>query len=277
MGDYSRSISKRIQHKGPGKGYCVICGEKGKLTRDHVPPKKCNNLNDVEIKAFLSSNNSARVGPTSQGGTHFKTLCTKCNSEILGMKYDPSLVEFSNKITSLVLGAKNSSIYLPKNTYPIITPQRIAKSVVGHVLAAIAVDEVKSGLVKSPMSNALREYVLDSTLPMPPSLEIFYWVYPYRKQVVIKGMGKAQFGAGNEVVVGHVFKFLPLGFWLVWDRPKYVEINLSSLVVNKGMGLDERAQVEIDLYNTIPSDFPEASKGKDVTLLNTYSFIGNQK
>lgn len=242
MGNFSKSISERILHKGPESGFCVICGEYGKLTRDHVPPKKCNNLNDVEIKAFLPNEESARVGTTSQGGTHFRTLCKKCNSERLGIEYDPSLVKFSNEITALVLGAKRKHISLPQHIYPIITPQRIARSVVGHVLAAIAVEESKSGLMKSPMSDSLREYFLNSALPMPSSLEIFYWIYPSRKQIVIKGMGKGQFGTDAGAVIGHVFKFLPLGFWLVWDRPKKIRMNIPSLVMNKSMGLDERAQ-----------------------------------
>lgn len=182
MGNYSKSISKRILHKGPSEGFCVICGEYSKLTRDHVPPKKCNNLNDVEIKALMPKEESARVGTTSQGGTHFKTLCSKCNSERLGAKYDPSLVDFTNNITSLVLGAKRKHIVLPQSIYPIITPQRIARSVVGHALAAVAVEEAKIGLVSSPMSNKLREYFLNESHPLPEKLEIYYWLYPSRKE-----------------------------------------------------------------------------------------------
>ncbi|MEW8051416.1 MAG: hypothetical protein AB2809_13675 [Candidatus Thiodiazotropha sp.] len=277
MGDYSNSIRNRIVNRGPAQGYCVICGEYGKLTRDHVPPKRCNNLNDIEIKALMSDENSDKAGPTSQGGMHFKTLCGVCNSERLGIKYDPSLVDLSNEITSLVQGAKRRNIVLPKKIYPIIQPQRIARSVVGHALAAIAVDETREGLRSSPISDLLRYYFLDEESHMPDNLEIYYWLYPSRKQVVIKGMGKRYLGI-DGVVVGHVLKFLPLGFWIVYNKPSNININLANLVKRKDMGLSEREQIEIDLYSAPSIKFPEAPKGWEINALNnSYAYSGHPK
>ncbi|MBL4851253.1 MAG: hypothetical protein JKY90_03090 [Gammaproteobacteria bacterium] len=68
MGNFSNNLGQRVLNRGQGKGHCVICGVYGELSRDHIPPKKCNNLNDVELKALLPSGNSARVATTSQGG-----------------------------------------------------------------------------------------------------------------------------------------------------------------------------------------------------------------
>jgi len=277
MGNYSSSIRNRISNRGPAQGYCVICGEYGKLTKDHVPPKKCNNLNDIEIKAMMSEEKSDKAGFTSQGGMHFKTLCGVCNSERLGIKYDPSLVNLSNEITSLVQGAKKRNIVLPRKIYPIIQPQRIARSVVGHVLAAIAVDEAKSGLRSSPISDSLREYFLDENSHMPDNLNIYYWLYPSRKQVVIKGMGKRHLGV-DGTVVGHVIKFLPLGFWVVYNKPLNININLENLVRDKAMGLSEREQIEIDLYHTPSINFPEAPKDSEINALNdNYAYSGHPK
>jgi len=277
LGNFSKRLGKRVLHKGPEKGYCTICGVSGKLSRDHVPPKKCNNLNDVEISALLPSEEYSKIGTTSQGGTHFRTLCSKCNSERLGLEYDPALIGFSNEITALAIGAKERQIHLPQYVYPIIKPQRVARSVIGHVLAAAAIEEIKTGPLTSPMSDAMREYFLDSSAPMPEMLDIYYWIYPSNKQVVIKYFGKAQFGM-KATVTGHVIKFLPLGFWLVWDKPKSVKMNIPKLVKEKGMGLDDREQLKIDLYNVPSTKFPEAPKDWEINLLNDkYAYVGNPK
>jgi len=38
--------------KGPDNGCCVICGQPGRLTKDHVPPKGCNNHENIVLKTF---------------------------------------------------------------------------------------------------------------------------------------------------------------------------------------------------------------------------------
>lgn len=277
MGNYSKNLTNRITNKGNEFGYCVICGEYGKLSRDHVPPKGCNNLNDVELKALFPGENSARAGTTSQGGTHFKTLCETCNSTCLGTYYDPWLIDLSNEITSLVLGAKNRLVSLPEKIYPFIRPQRIARSIVGHCLAAVAVEETKSGLISSPLGDALRAYFMDQSAPLPSELDIYYWLYPSKRQVIVKGLGKSSMYS-KGTIVGHVIKFLPLGFWLVWNKPKEINIGIKEFVSNKAMGIDEIQQVELELYNIPALDFPEVPADHEYILLNDdYAVVANQK
>lgn len=277
MGDFSKSLGKRILNTGSSFGYCVICGEYSKLTRDHVPPKGCNNLNDVELNVLLPSQKYSKIGTTSQGGAHYKTLCGTCNNTCLGGYYDPELVKLSNDITTLVLGAKSKTISLPESIYPFIKPQRIARSVVGHVLAANAVEETKKWPVEAPMRAAMREYFLDSSKDLPDQLDIYYWLYPSRKQVVVKGMGKLVISLSRNIV-GDVIKFLPLGFWLVWDKPKDLNINLPRLVPNKNMGVDEVMQIKLNLYDVLPIDFPEKPFDDEAIALNTdHAVIATQK
>jgi len=277
MGQFSKNLRERVLNKGPVIGTCVICANEGKLTKDHVPPKNCNNLTDYELRTFLDFKNSSGKGATSQGGTHFRTLCSVCNSERLGLQYDPSLVDLSNEITSLVMGAKNKVISLPEFIYPFVKPQRLARSIVGHVLSAVAVEETKTGLISAPFPDALRSYFLDESSPLPDKLEIYYWVYPSRKQVVIKGAGKVSI-SGNGVVIGHIIKFLPLGFWLIWEKPKNYNPNLHKLIPSRNMGIDETYQMPISLGEIPSLDFPEAPEGHEVILLNTNnSSIGSPK
>jgi len=277
MGKYSENLGKRVSNRGPDIGYCVICGNKGKLSRDHVPPKGCNNLNDVELKHLFPSEKYSRKGITSQGGTHYKTLCGACNNTHLGSYYDPYLVNLSNEITSLVMGAKNRKISLPDRIYPFIKPQRIARAVVGHCLAAIAVDEAKSGLISSPISDSLRSYFLDQSSSLPEQLDIFFWPYPSKNQVVVKYMGKSSMYR-KGTIVGHVMKFLPLGFWLVWDKPDSIAIGERKLVPDKFMGLDDVHQVELDLYNIPALNFPEAPADHEYVVLNGgHAVVANEK
>ena len=271
MAGYAKNLRKRVQNKGNKVGFCVICGDRGPLSRDHVPPKGCNNLNDVEIMALLPSENSAKVGTTSQGGTHYRTLCAECNSTRLGGHYDPALIDLSNAITTLALGAKGREIALPRTIYPFIKPQRIARAVVGHVLAGLAVEETHQGLLSSPISNSLRSYFLDGEADFPENLEIYYWLYPSRRQVLIKNVGKSLINSAGdrEVVFGHIFKFLPLGFWLVFNGKNQESDLVRPLIKDKKMALDGVDQVEIDLHRVPPLGFPESPVGNEFIALNS--------
>lgn len=277
MGRFSGDLGKRVLNKGPQIGFCVICGTHGKLSRDHVPPRKCNNISDVELKYLGASDNAARIGVTSQGGTHYKTLCGECNSKRLGIDFDPSLIKLSNEITSMVVGANNRIISLPDTIHPLVKPQRIARSVVGHLLAAVAVEETKTGLVSTPIEDSLREYFLDKSKPIPKNLEIYYWLYPSRNQIIIKHMMKSSMRY-RENIFGHVIKFLPLGFWLVWNKREGIDLNLNNLVPEKMMGIDDVKQIQLNLYSIPRLSFPEKPEGDESIFLNTdYAVISSPK
>jgi hypothetical protein len=218
MGDYTKNLAKRVYTSGLTKeGYCLICGQHGKLTKDHVPPKGCSNKNDT-ILQFATE----KVTTPCQGGTGFKTLCTKCNSDLLGLKYDPALIDLTNQIISL----SNKKFVLPSDQLVIIKPQKIAKSIVGHLLAASStrgqnssLDEIKNGLRHYPFVDALRDYVLNENAQLPDNIDIYFWVYPYKQQVIIKGTEIVKgLLAGNSIgYFGHILKFLPLAFWILLD------------------------------------------------------------
>ncbi|ELA8351611.1 hypothetical protein R7D97_24385 [Vibrio sp. Vb5031] len=48
MGKYSQKISERINHSRIVQGYCLICGEYGRLSIDHVPPQGAVTITKVE-------------------------------------------------------------------------------------------------------------------------------------------------------------------------------------------------------------------------------------
>jgi hypothetical protein len=268
MGNYSKKLEKRVLTRGPEYGFCVICGEYAKLTRDHVPPEGCNNNVDVVLQIFQPE--SAHSKPTqktfSQGGTHFRTLCERCNSYRLGAKYDPELVRLSNEVTNIALATIERKIVLPQRISAFMRPQKVARSVIGHILAATAVEETKKGPLSAPFQNSLRHYFLNEDESLPAEVDIYYWVYPSRRQVVVKNSGKLSWKR-KGLLLGHILKFLPLGFWVLWERPKNISLNLSALVPDKNMGIDQLCQVDLDIGSIPRLDFPEAPNDDEAILL----------
>ncbi len=75
-------------------GACNICGAKGRLTWDHVPPKGGIELQPVEIERVMSVFSSALAldrREISQNCLKFRTLCDRCNNDLLGARFDPAL------------------------------------------------------------------------------------------------------------------------------------------------------------------------------------------
>lgn len=73
---HSSSISERIRHVRIEEGYCLICGQFGKLSKDHVPPQSAITLTPMlqkTITEWWGNNNVRPIDAVS--GTVFKTIC----------------------------------------------------------------------------------------------------------------------------------------------------------------------------------------------------------
>ena len=224
---------------------------------------------DVVLRTFPDRYTNNAAGPKTfyQGGTHFRTLCEKCNSGHLGTEYDPELVKLCNQIRILAEAVRRKEIALPSDVLVFVKPQRIARAIVGHILAANAVEEAKDGLVSAPLPDALRRYFLDDASVLPREVDMYFWVYPSRRQVIVKGAGKISLKYSG-VILGHILKFLPLGFWVVWEKPLNLSINLPTLVPDKRMGIDDISQMRVDLTNIPHLNFPEEPTSDEVILMH---------
>ncbi len=180
MGKYSDHLSKRINTWGPKEGYCAICRKPAKLTREHVPPASCGNVSKVVVRSLSNSGEyDKRYTTTSQGGLNYRTTCSSCNNDWLGQKYDPALAELFNEVKLLAESVSNGNLSLPPCKTYFIKPQRIARSVIGHILAGNAVDIVKQDTPHAPMYQVMENYFFDETSALPDELEIYYWFYPF--------------------------------------------------------------------------------------------------
>src|SRR5438128_1702584 len=136
----SQRRSRLINTRGPREGKCNICGESGRLTEDHTPPKSCRGVTGAEMHALhlMVAGAPPLRGRHFRNGPSYRTLCAHCNNGLLGAVYDPALAYFCAEVRR----ATNTRIALPDEIFVDIQPQLVMRSVLGH-LAAMGVGRYK--------------------------------------------------------------------------------------------------------------------------------------
>lgn len=250
----------KIITRGPKTGTCNICGEYGLLTADHTPPKGAISLTQVEMKSIvelLAAVPPGKHGRVSQNGVKFRSLCGRCNNGLLGACYDPAFIEFTQQIGNYL----KTSVVLPSSTSAQGKPTLISRAVLGH-LAAIGVNRYDKG----PHTDEFRNYMLDETLPMPDWIEIYYWVYPYKIQVLVRDAVISDFRNSNAVNFW-LMKFFPVAFFVIWDPPSdYIYPNLSRLSRWRTAVLENEVDLPIRLKEVPHERWPEAPEENGAVL-----------
>lgn len=248
-------LQNRIATRGPAKGECNICGTFGPLTEDHTPPKGCYRPKQVELLALirrLADPSHGAIGPESrlsQNGVKYKTLCHRCNNALLGAKYDLALIDFVNSVAMLL----NASIELPPEVRLNGQPQAIARSVLGH-MAAQGVGRYKKG----PLTEAVRDFMIDESLPLPDGISIFYWAYPYRSHIMFRDAAYADLRTEATFAMW-VLKFFPIAFMITWDEPTGpMPIAVQSLTPWRHAEYQTIAELPVRLFGTPHEQWPEA-------------------
>jgi hypothetical protein len=155
-----------------------------------------------------------RSGRQAQGGVKYRTLCEDCNSKRLGVEYDPDLIRFAQDVDRF-LSALNVRIVVPSHSLVRTRPQRMLRSVIGHILAA-AVERLADG----DWDRELVKYFLNDGLSFPACARVHYWVYPFQQQVVIRdacflSLLKSDKEMGKNPTIFMCLKFYPLAFLIV--------------------------------------------------------------
>lgn len=120
------------------KGRCVICGAVGKLTDDHVPPRSVAEPTPLEMRRLGATIGTEAFSPYRRGfhAAKFPSLCLGCNSSRLGSRYDPVLSRFAADVRRWISATEKMNLWLGKNIEVETYPALLARSVVGHLLAA---------------------------------------------------------------------------------------------------------------------------------------------
>lgn len=241
----------RIATRGSKSGQCNICGEVGPLTEDHTPPKGCVRPRQVELQSLLRRLSDTQLGPKSrfsQNGVKYRTLCHRCNNTILGARYDPALIDFVNRV-SVVL---RSQLALPRELALGGRPQAISRAVIGH-LSAQGVDRYRKG----PLTEAVRDYFLDPSLPLPEPLRVFYWAYPHQSQVLVRDAAYIHIGEGKPFALWFM-KFFPVAFMVTWDDVGRLPYPVSSFDAWRMAEVEAETELPLSLHPLPPDHWPEA-------------------
>jgi hypothetical protein len=241
----------RLITRGSKVGPCNICGTHGPLTEDHIPPKGVSRLGQVammNIIDLLSVQRPKKSTRFSQDGVKYRTLCKKCNNERLGLGFDPVLISLASSVRAYL----ESALHLPSEMQIQTKPNRLVRSVVGHLLAH-GVGEHKNGL----MIERLTDYFLDEGLAFPQELKLYYWVYPFNDQVIVKG-ASVSLHYWNSFAVIMLLKFFPLSFFFVLDEPSEWRLPFRRLDTMLSNRIDDESIVSVDFTGLPPQRWPEA-------------------
>jgi len=225
---------------------CNICGKVEKLTWDHVPPKSCFNNKKVEYNTFYDEVNNTKAMLTgdelnrytiSQNGVMYRSLCDKCNNDLLGAKYDKEL-ECLTKFTHSLLTSK---LTLPSNISLSLNINKLSRSIVGHILAARNHFEAQ---VLTDLK--LREYFLDTSSLPPKEMKLLFRIYPYETIVIHRDCVVGSMHKNAELPGGSLdcLFFYPIAFLLCSDDSKCKLLDMFSKCTTR---IDDVIELPIDL------------------------------
>lgn len=231
---------------------------------DHVPPQSCGNIESIEISAMTGEKH---VKALSQNGLKYRTLCSVCNGDRLGHEFDPFLEKFVKEVAPASNLAKDHNI-LPVGIirYP-IKPQRVARAIIGHLFAS-EIGRIEHKKEDAPFPEILKKYFLDPQSPLPPEIEIYCRPYLHKEIRAFSTYTLAVPGE-DDILMGHILKFYPLGFWIIFRQSEKFKINVPKLIQNRNMGLDEESNIDWDLKRNWEKDWPEKPEGNFIALYNS--------
>ncbi|HCJ9113808.1 TPA: chaperonin [Escherichia coli] len=181
-------VSERIDHVKIANGYCVRCGNFGKLKKDHVPPQCASKPSPMLQKTISEYFSNTRVPPIkAKSGTTFRTICHNCNSNILG-SMDAEIgrvtTEFIEKLNDYFSGKFFYKNYISLK----FDADKFLRAMIGHLLAATSVKDCMKPIVDSPFYTPLRNFVLGRNPDIGATHNIYYWFYPFRKQITAQSV-----------------------------------------------------------------------------------------
>jgi hypothetical protein len=176
-------ISERLKNVRIDEGYCVICGEYGLLSKDHVPPRCATTIQPMFQKTVSEHYYAEEVRPVNaRSGAIFKTICKNCNNVVLGSldnEIGKPIENFISQIKQYLAGKfyYGDMISVPFNATLFL------RGMVGHLLAATSVEVCKKGAIDSDYYLPLREFVLGKNEDIESTHDFYYWFYPNKTQI----------------------------------------------------------------------------------------------
>jgi len=92
-------------------------------------------------------------------------------------------------------------------------------------------------------------------------IDIFYWIYPYKIQVLARDAAMRDLRAKDTAYIW-LLKFFPIAFLVVWDSPEGYQYDYPNLSDFRGLGIDDEAEIPIRLDKIPHERWPEAPDDK---------------
>ena len=223
------------------KDRCNICGQVSNLTWDHVPPKFCFNNEKVKYNSLLEINEKSPQSKISQNGIKYRSICSRCNNDLLGSDYDKEYKKLVDILYKLYITPGEIGQYVEIEG---INANKIARAIIGHFLAA------RNEYIDGKLENELREYFLNPNLKPPKEFKLFYYVYIYNTIMIIRDVAPKKFGkieyAIPEGLISCMNAF-PIAFILTHKCDN--EVSLYDIFELCTENIDETVNLKIDLLS----------------------------
>lgn len=260
------------------KGACVICSKSARLTRDHVPPKGTVPPDPIVVKRLEEHIAAATTKPMPPRVEHrsrsFPTLCERCNVKLLGQKYDPALVSLANAVSHWLRARLDYDLSLPRDIAVDTYQSRVARAIVGHLLAADE-DPQRTLSDSASMFAKMRSFFLHPELPAPKDLIVYVWPYPGSFQVLIRGFSIFTLGPPRypAPIAGNLLKFYPLGFIVASTQAEMPNARLGRLKLDDN---DKQTELSIPLFGAPRSRWPEHPADNEALLVaNDVAYVAS--
>ncbi|ELE9039844.1 chaperonin [Enterobacter cloacae] len=255
-------ITERLKHVRIDEGYCNICGNFGRLTRDHVPPKSACKPEKMLQKSVVEYFSLSEVRPLdAKIGTTFKTICIKCNNDLLG-SLDNEIGKVTKEFT-LLLKHYFKGTPFPSNIISFKADVvAFTRAMVGHLLAATSVTDCQNPPVDSPFYTPLKQFVLGKNEDIHATHDFYYWFYPHKLQITAQTVG---FYNNGHNCVCSCLHFYPLAFLITQAGQGTFPAHATQLTMN-----DKKLYFNMTSSNFKYVSFPFVPlEGNQMTLMSS--------
>ena len=243
-------ISDRQKHTRIVNGFCVICGEHGKLSIDHVPPQGSITVTKVEqyhvCEMIGLESKSTIKGVASPNGSKFKTICHACNHE-LG-KSDTEVCRVNKELTDKIKHHFQSASNIYNHVSVKIDPIKYSRAMIGHILSATSVTECMQKNKSTPYFTPLQDFVLGKTDSIDSTHDIYYWFYPRNRHISAKYVCFVNEGHTSGL---SLLAFYPLAFLITPKDAGIYPAHAQKLNTDSS-----RLILNLSMHNSEYIDFP---------------------
>ncbi|HAS8351132.1 chaperonin [Morganella morganii] len=240
-------ISERLKNARIEKGFCVICGAFGLLSKDHVPPRCATTIQPMlqkTVSEYFSANDVIPINAIR--GAVFKTICKNCNGNILGA-LDSEIKNpvhfFLDEIKKYLTGYYyNNIIKVPFKVEPFL------KAMIGHLLAATSVESCKNKPIDSDFYTPLRQFVLGENKDITLSHDFYYWFYPKKIQITSQLIS---FYNDGHICLCSCMHFFPIAFLVTLKKEGTYPAQANKIALS-----DKNLYFDMSTSNLDYSSFP---------------------